>query len=226
MKATKGKGERKTRKVALGVAASETDGELSRLATENRRLRRQVAQLQTYRALAYRDPLTGLWNRRFLDERLKEELSRARRAGADRKFSVMIIDLNWFKELNDAHGHQAGDAALTWLGEFLIAHLRAHDVACRTGGDEFAVLLPDLSSADCAQVIARLRQSLQHANAQRAVPLDISIGAASFPEVSESAAALLSVADTAMYADKRTRRTVRRSRSFSAAAGEAVLLIA
>jgi len=133
--------------------------DLLRLSRQNASLRREVARLQVYRAMAYRDPLTGLWNRRYFEDRLREELSRSRRAGPERRFSVMVVDVDDFKRVNDLHGHAAGDAVLKEVGEFLIAHLRNHDVACRTGGDEFAVLLPDLSAADCGALLERLRSA-------------------------------------------------------------------
>src|SRR6516165_3566741 len=75
--------------------------ELVRLSRQNANLRREVARLQVYRAMAYRDPLTSLWNRRFFEERLREELSRSHRAGPERKFSVMVVDINDFKATND-----------------------------------------------------------------------------------------------------------------------------
>jgi diguanylate cyclase (GGDEF)-like protein len=177
--------------------------QILRLERQNHSLKRDIARLQVYRAMAYRDPLTSLWNRRYFDERLKEEISRSERAGSNRRFSVAIIDINGFKEINDQYGHQAGDALLKWVSEFLISHLRTHDVACRIGGDEFALLLPDLSAADSVPVLARLRDQLQQANTTRAVPVSLSIGMASWPEVSESFEKLLETADTAMYEDKR-----------------------
>ncbi len=186
-----------------------TDAEVARLTRQNATLKREVARLQIYRAMAYRDPLTGLWNRRFFEERLKEEFSRSRRAGAERHFSVAIIDINGFKEINDEHGHQAGDVLLKWVGEFLTKHLRTHDVPCRTGGDEFMVLLPDLSGSDCLPVITRLRQQLAAANVGRAIPVSLSIGTASWPDVSESCEKLLDVADSAMYEDKRVQKAER-----------------
>lgn len=176
-----------------------------RLERQNSSLKQDIARLQVYRAMAYRDPLTSLWNRRYFDERLKEEMSRSERAGSNRRFSVAIIDINGFKEINDQYGHQAGDALLKWVSEFLISHLRTHDVACRIGGDEFALLLPDLSEADSVPVLARLRDQLQQANTKRAVPVSLSIGMASWPEVSESCEKLFETADAAMYEDKRTQ---------------------
>jgi len=198
---------KKTSSPSKGAAAAELEAEIARLARQNSTLKRAIARLQVYRAMAYRDPLTSLWNRRYFDERLKEEFSRSRRAGAGRRFSVAIIDINGFKQINDEHGHQAGDTLLKWVGEFLVAHLRTHDVACRTGGDEFMLLLPDLSGEDCAPVIARLRDQLEHANAGRRVPVSLSIGTASWPEIPESCDKLLDTADTAMYADKRAQKS-------------------
>jgi len=190
-------------------ASNSTEAQIARLAKQNATLKREIARLQVYRAMAYRDPLTALWNRRFFEERLKEEFSRSRRAGGERKFSVAIIDINGFKEINDEHGHQAGDNLLKWVGEFLVAHLRTHDVPCRTGGDEFMVLLPDLSEADCEPVISRLRQQLATANQSRAVPVSLSIGTASWPEISDSCEKMLAVADAAMYEDKRQQKALR-----------------
>ena len=199
------------RKPTLGATDSPAgpDAELARLTRQNATLKREVARLQIYRAMAYRDPLTSLWNRRFFEERLKEEFSRSRRAGAERRFSVAIIDINGFKEINDQHGHQAGDVLLKWVGEFLVKHLRTHDVPCRTGGDEFMVLLPDLSGSDCLPVITRLRQQLAAANVGRSIPISLSIGTASWPEVSETTEKLLDVADAAMYEDKRIQKAER-----------------
>jgi diguanylate cyclase (GGDEF)-like protein len=176
------------------------------LTKQNAALRREIARLQVYRAMAYRDPLTGLWNRRFFEERLTEELSRSQRAGSGRRFSVMVLDLNDFKQINDHYGHPIGDAVLKQVGEFLVTHLRHHDVACRTGGDEFSVLLPDLSADDCGHLVDRLRAALTATNAGREIPISISVGTASWPEAGDSAEALAARADEAMYADKRLQK--------------------
>ena len=178
-----------------------------RLSRQNAALRREVARLQIFRAMAYRDPLTGLWNRRYFEERLAEELSRSQRAGGSRRFSVMIVDIDDFKRVNDRHGHAVGDSVLKEVGEFLVAHLRTHDVPCRSGGDEFSVLLPDLSAADCGQLGDRLRAARLAANATAELPVGLSLGTASWPEVGDSIDGLLAHADQAMYADKRRRRS-------------------
>ncbi len=183
--------------------------QLARLSRENAALKRELARLQVYRAMAYRDPLTALWNRRYFEERLNEELSRSQRAGMGRRFSVMVLDLNDFKATNDRYGHPVGDAVLKDVGEFLVTHLRHHDVPCRTGGDEFSVLLPDLSAEDCGHLVDRLRGGLGAANAVRRIPIALSIGTASWPEAGDSIDALLTRADEAMYADKHRQRAKR-----------------
>jgi diguanylate cyclase (GGDEF)-like protein len=180
--------------------------DLERLTRENASLKREIARLEVYRAMAYRDPLTGLWNRRYFEDRLQEELSRSRRAGPQRRFSLMAIDLDDFKRVNDVHGHAAGDLVLKEVGEFLIAHLRNHDIACRTGGDEFTVILPDLSAADCGSLVERLRGARTSANLSQAVPVSLSFGTASWPESGDAMDELRARADEAMYADKRLHK--------------------
>ncbi|MFZ9889990.1 MAG: GGDEF domain-containing protein, partial [Myxococcota bacterium] len=120
--------------------------ELERLQEELEQLR---AENQRLASLAYRDPLTGLRNRRCFSERLDEELRRMRRHG-EGSLSLLLIDLNGFKRLNDTRGHAAGDAALIAVGRTLEAMVRTEDLVCRLGGDEFAVLLPgtDLAGAE------------------------------------------------------------------------------
>ena len=198
------------------------EGQLVRLSRQNAVLRKEIARLQTYRAMAYRDPLTSLWNRRYFEERLKEEISRSRRAGSSRKFSVLIVDINEFKEINDTHGHQAGDRLLKWVGAFLTEHLRTHDVPCRTGGDEFAVLLPDLSSEDCGRIIGRLRDQLKAANLGRDIPVHLSLGTASWPEEGTTSETLIAQADEAMYVDKR-RQKAAKAMPTGLASGERVI---
>jgi diguanylate cyclase (GGDEF)-like protein len=183
------------------------NAQVLRLSRENAALRREVGKLQVFRSMAYRDPLTGLWNRRYFEERLAEEESRSERAGA-RRFSVLVIDLNDFKAINDQHGHPVGDLLLKWAGEFLQTHLRTHDVACRTGGDELAVLLPDVGLEDAARLVARLRDQLAVANRTREIPLGMSFGTATWPDAGRTTADLIAHADEEMYADKRRQKAV------------------
>jgi diguanylate cyclase (GGDEF)-like protein len=182
------------------------NAQVLRLARQNAVLRREVARLQVFRSMAYRDPLTGLWNRRYFEERLAEEQSRSQRAGSGRRFSVLVVDINDFKVINDDHGHPVGDALLKWAGEFLQTHLRTHDVPCRTGGDEFAVLLPDVSSEDAARLVARLREQLVVANRGREIPLGMSLGTATWPDAGSTTVDLIAHADEEMYADKRRQK--------------------
>ncbi|HVU50824.1 MAG TPA: GGDEF domain-containing protein [Polyangia bacterium] len=201
------------------------NAQVLRLSRENAALRREVAKLQVFRSMAYRDPLTGLWNRRYFEERLAEEESRSQRAGAGRRFSLLVVDINDFKVINDQHGHPVGDALLKWAGEFLHTHLRTHDLACRTGGDEFAVLLPDVSAEDAARLVARLREQLVVANRAREIPLGMSLGAATWPDAGATAADLVAHADEEMYADKRRQKAAAQAiaQPVVAAAGRASL---
>ncbi len=180
-----------------------------RLSRQNAVLRKEVTRLQIYRSMAYRDPLTGLWNRRYFEERLSEEFSRSQRAGSERRFSVLVVDINDFKTINDEHGHPVGDEVLKWAGSFLVTHLRTHDVPCRSGGDEFAVLLPDVSLEDASRLVTRLRDQLARANTTRDIPVGLSVGTATWPDVGTSCADLIAHADDEMYEDKRRQRVAR-----------------
>jgi diguanylate cyclase (GGDEF)-like protein len=179
---------------------------LEELRRENARLRRTVAELETYRALAYRDALTGLWNRRYFEERLGQEISIARRQPGG-KFTLLVLDLNGLKRINDDEGHAAGDAAIQRAAAFLRSRLREHDVCCRTGGDEFIVILRDLGPSEGVQVCARLRSELLlNNNTSREAPISLSMGIASFPDDSTVGSDLVLRADEAMYADKRRQK--------------------
>jgi diguanylate cyclase (GGDEF)-like protein len=179
---------------------------MAELARANAELRRRVAELEDYRMLAYKDPLTGLWNRRYFDERIEEELDRARR-NSSRQLSLMVIDMNDLKRLNDTAGHDEGDRALRWVAMFLRAHLRAHDICCRTGGDEFAVILPDVGNEGCETLTHRLREQLANTGGAQAFGVGLSVGTATFRADAHSVADLVRVADQAMYRDKYQQKT-------------------
>ncbi len=179
----------------------------ARLLAENRRLRLEVARLSALEELAYRDSLTGLRNRRYFDERLSEELSRARRR-ADARGGLLCVDVNDFKAINDNFGHQAGDEALCTVGGLLEGTLRVGDICCRTGGDEFTVILPDVDAAGARDVIGRLRAAVARMEplVGGGSPLSLAIGAALWPADGTDAVVLLGRADAAMYADKQRQR--------------------
>jgi two-component system, cell cycle response regulator len=175
------------------------------LLRENAELRQELARMEAYRALAYRDDLTGLWNRRYFTERLTEELSRARRQ-PQRRFSIMMVDVNDLKAINDGHGHGEGDLVLRWVAEFLERSLRTHDVLCRVGGDEFAVLLPEIGVTGPAPMLARLRASLAEARTGAPFSIDLSFGFAGYPKDGTTCDELMRVADHEMYLDKRRQK--------------------
>lgn len=179
-----------------------TNHDMTKLKRENDALRGELLKL---RQLAYRDALTGLRNRRYFMERLDEEIDRGRRDNHG-EFSLMIIDLDKFKEINDTHGHAAGDEALRFIAEFLEDNLRDHDICCRTGGDEFAVLLPFAGSEGADLTATRLQTALVVANKGRKIPVALSIGFATWPLDGESGERLMERADKDMYRDKARRR--------------------
>jgi diguanylate cyclase (GGDEF)-like protein/PAS domain S-box-containing protein len=172
------------------------------LALVNLRLRENLG------AQAVRDSLTGLFNRRYLEQALEREILRAARNG--RTVGVLLLDLDHFKAFNDTHGHEAGDQLLRVLGDYLVTHVRAEDTACRYGGEEFVVILPEASlamSQSRAEQIWRGVQGLHvnfHGELLRGVTA--SIGVAAFPAHGKTTAELLRAADAAMYAAKRQGR--------------------
>jgi diguanylate cyclase (GGDEF)-like protein len=174
---------------------------VEKLAVENESLRREIAKLEDLRALTYRDGLTGLWNRRYFAERLGAELSRARRASG-RPFTLMVLDVNDFHRINTSHGPGEGDLVLRWVAEFLEKSVRAHDVCCRIGADEFAVILPDMARAASPCLVGRLRDKLAAISARAPFLIGLSLGSASYPEEGSTFDALVCAAEDARYKDK------------------------
>jgi diguanylate cyclase (GGDEF)-like protein/PAS domain S-box-containing protein len=175
-----------------------TLGEQLALALANIRLRAML------REQSLRDPLTGLFNRRYMEESLDREVRRAAREGYG--LGVLMADLDGFKNLNDAFGHAAGDDVLRRLGRFLGEAVRGEDIACRFGGEEFVVILPKASVDDTERRAEALREgikALQHDEPTRIYPtVTMSIGVAAFPEHGASVEELLLAADSAMYRAK------------------------
>ena len=174
------------------------------LELERKALEHDLAQAY---AQATTDALTGLRNRRFLDERIDAELARARRSG--RPFSLLLLDVDKFKNVNDTHGHLVGDRVLEEVGDVLAQMVRASDLAARYGGEEFCVLLPD-TSVDGARILAeRVRESL----AARQLPLDsgalrvtASLGVATWGVHGTEREQLIVAADEALYEAKEAGR--------------------
>jgi diguanylate cyclase (GGDEF)-like protein/putative nucleotidyltransferase with HDIG domain len=150
------------------------------------------------------DALTGLLNRRGFDERFDVELARARRNGE--RLSLLIGDLDRFKELNDAWGHQEGDRVLRCVGETLSHSRRESDAAARIGGEEFAILLPDTDEQGAYLAAERIRAQIQKACANLPGQLTISVGVATFPQHGREGDSLMRAADSAVYMAKQLGR--------------------
>jgi diguanylate cyclase (GGDEF)-like protein len=163
---------------------------------------------ETLRTQAVRDSLTGLYNRRYMEQVLDREVLRASRNR--RTVGIIMLDLDHFKRFNDAYGHEAGDLLLRAVGDFLIANVRAEDIACRYGGEEFVVVLPEASLLMTQNRAQQLRKGMQslgvNVRGELLRTVTASIGVAAFPEHGESVADLLRAADMALYAAKRQGR--------------------
>lgn len=171
------------------------------------RLRQIEALKEDLREQAIRDPLTGLFNRRYLQETLPRELARAEREG--RPLSVAMLDLDYFKQLNDAYGHLAGDAMLQQLAQVLTQLTRTGDIVTRYGGEEFVVVLPDSTSQTACQRAEEWRAAFERITEKAAQPLQqitLSVGIASYPQNGISAEELIHQADMALYRAKSSGR--------------------
>jgi diguanylate cyclase (GGDEF)-like protein len=164
----------------------------------SQRIGRLVGELQL---AARTDGLTGLANRRAFEEHFEREVARANRTR--RPFALLLADVDRFKEINDRHGHVAGDAALSELGRLLPAELRGDDVPARVGGDEFAVLLPDLEAAEAKEFGNRVTRVVSERMRVAGTPLNLSFGVATFGRDGLTLDELTSAADRGLYAAKR-----------------------
>ena len=167
---------------------------------------RQREALKRIEHLAHFDTLTGLPNRALLDDRLAQEMARARRD--DVAFAVALFDLDGFKAVNDTHGHAAGDALLASLARRARENVRASDTFGRLGGDEFLAILPDTTREGALHVVEKLRSELSRPYAAQGQDLSVgaSAGVSLFPEHGVERDALLRAADSALYDAKREGR--------------------
>ena len=168
----------------------------------NQRLRFKLHQQ------SIRDPLTGLFNRRYMEETLHREIRRAVRHNF--MLGVVMIDVDYFKSFNDRYGHEIGDQVLKEIGDYLQKNVRAEDVVCRFGGEEFIIILPDASLEDTERRAMEWKESIKTINIRHiGEPMQnitISLGVAAFPNHGDSAEAILRAVDEALYEAKHAGR--------------------
>ena len=187
------------------VAAVISQQDLAQIAGQTLQLSLSEARL---REQSVRDALTGLFNRRYLEETLTRELGRAQRLR--HPLGIVMLDIDHFKLVNDTYGHAAGDTVLRELGNLLASQVRGSDVACRYGGEEFVLLLPEASRETTCQRAETIRAGASRIalsdQGRLIAPITLSLGVAAFPEDGTQADPLLKSADDALYRAKREGR--------------------
>lgn len=163
---------------------------------------------QSLKEQSIRDPLTGLYNRRYLEETMDRELARARRAG--QPVSVIMADIDHFKKINDVYGHEAGDYVLQMMARTLQRAVRSEDIVCRYGGEEFIVIMPGLALEKALDRAEMILNSVQHLELRQGGTMirniTISAGVASYPEHGDSGLELIQAADLALLRAKQEGR--------------------
>ncbi|MEW5941066.1 MAG: diguanylate cyclase, partial [Chloroflexota bacterium] len=185
----------------------------SELMVANTRLKMNLSEIERLHAQlreeSIRDGLTRLFNRRYMEETLEREISRAERES--RPISAVMMDVDLFKSINDAYGHQAGDNVLQTLGSLLLENTRVGDIACRYGGDEMVVLMPDATLEVALRRAEEWRAAfslLDFTFGSAAIKTSLSLGVASFPNHARAPIELLVAADKALYRAKTKRNCV------------------
>jgi diguanylate cyclase (GGDEF)-like protein len=171
--------------------------------TRVRAMLRVASEAHQDPATAKRDQLTKVYNRRYFDERLDMEIERARRYG--RKVSCVMVDIDEFKQVNAAHGHQAGDGVLKILADVLLSSTRTSDIVSRYGGEEFVVILPEAAGNEAAVLAERLRRAFEDCAVrlgEEEPSITISCGVATYPDHASDSATLLRMADSAVLRAK------------------------
>lgn len=166
----------------------------------------RILQLQLQEQ-ANRDPLTGLFNRRYLDATMERELARCERES--QPLSLLVMDIDHFKRINDEHGHPAGDEVLRQVAQLLAGRARSSDVVCRYGGEEYVVLLPNMTAHTALVRAEEYRSQLQALGISfedKTLHTTLSIGMASFPKHGNTVHELIRLADAALYQAKQTGR--------------------
>lgn len=167
---------------------------------------------QRLRNMAYRDAVTGLYNHRYFREQLQHEVERSSRYGTP--LSLVLMDMNNFKEINDRYGHFMGDRFLGMVGEVIARQVRASDVGARYGGDEFVIILPSTTLDEARSTAEKLSAAVTSCAAMTSsgepVQLGISFGVASCPDEANTPSALIERADARLYEAKALRAPSRR----------------
>jgi diguanylate cyclase (GGDEF)-like protein len=174
-----------------------------------------ISNLQLRETLQYqsiRDPLTGLFNRRYLEEVLGQEVSRAQRK--QHEVGIIMLDVDHFKSFNDTYGHDAGDHVLQTVGRLLKDSVRGSDVACRYGGEEFTLILPEATLEETVIKAESIRQEIAQLHVvhpdQVLSGITASLGVATFPRHGSTGAAVMQAADAALYRAKAAGRNQNR----------------
>lgn len=177
----------------------------------NEQLNNRVAEIEKLqfelRQQALRDPLTGLYNRRYLADVLDRELARVTRE--KKPMSIIIMDIDHFKKVNDTHGHQVGDQFLKMIANLIAGHSRTSDIACRYGGEEFLLVMPGTSLSIAAMRAEELRvrcSSIRIPHGSRNLEVSMSMGVASYPKHGSTAEEIVIKADKALYWSKQNGR--------------------
>ncbi len=186
----------------LKVGLSQSFSERIALALDNLRLR------ETLRQQSLHDPLTGLFNRRYMETTLDREMARSKRNGVS--LGVIMMDIDKFKDFNDTFGHEAGDAMLKALGSFLQSPVRKEDIVCRYGGEEFIIILPGASLKVSAARARKLCEEIKPLTAEygsnRLGPISLSLGVAAFPDHGSTWTEVVQAADLALLRAKKEGR--------------------
>lgn len=188
-----------------------TDAKQQLAVTVAEKIGMTLANLQlreTLRFQSVRDPVTGIFNRRHMEESLSREFFRAKRL--DGSVGVMMLDIDHFKLFNDTFGHEAGDTLLKELGDFMVRNLRKEDIPCRFGGEEFIAILPGATLADTQDRAQELRKGVQDLNVfhngRELGQISLSVGVAVFPDHGSSVPDVLRAVDAALYKAKTNGR--------------------
>ena len=201
-----------TERLSSQQIADEANRKLQVWVEELERRNHEIGELietrDDLRVQSFRDPLTNLFNRRYMEESLDREILRAERG--EHRLGVIMIDIDHFKKVNDTLGHDAGDAVLQQLAEFLQTNIRGADIACRYGGEEFLLILPDApleATRDRAEHLRVATQKIELRFEDRELPAPtLSLGVAVFPDHGTTRQALVRAADAALYRAKNSGR--------------------